>query len=114
MARSQKKMWLWICFSGWIIIPVVDDAYCGNGIEAQMGPHQQRLRVGVANASNAGLAVKLPQIMLKLGAEGGIFNVMDLAVEPLLVRRAAVSPLSPSPITSWGMRMLTSWARGKF
>jgi hypothetical protein len=46
---------------------------------------QQRLGVCVGDTADAGIAGELVQITFKFGTEGGIFNVMDLPLEALLV-----------------------------
>ena len=42
---------------------------------------QQGLGVGVADAAEAAVAVEIGQVLFKLGAEGGVFDVVDLALE---------------------------------
>ena len=67
-------------------IGIVDDANGGDGVQAQMGPHQQGLGVGIGDAADAAAPVEIGQIRLKLGAEGGVLNIVDLAVEPVVYR----------------------------
>ena len=60
---------------------VVDNAHGGQGKQAQMAAEQQRLRIGVGDTADADGAAHLGQVIFKFGAERGIFNVMDLALE---------------------------------
>ena len=46
-----------------------------------MGADQQGLGVGVADAADAGLAVEVGQVLFKLGAEGGVLDVVDLPLK---------------------------------
>ena len=46
-----------------------------------MGPDQQGLGIAVADAADAAVSVKLRQVLFKLGAEGGVFNGVDLPLE---------------------------------
>ena len=46
-----------------------------------MGADQQGLGVGVADAADAGAAVEFCQVLFKLGAEGGVFDGVNLALE---------------------------------
>ena len=50
-----------------------------------MGPHQQGLGVRVADAADAAVAVELGDILLKFGPEGGVLNIVDLALEAVLL-----------------------------
>ena len=54
-----------------------------------MGADQQGLGVGVADAADAGVAVEVGEVLFELGAEGGVLDVVDLALEavPLIVDR---------------------------
>ena len=63
------------------VLGIVDDAHGGDGVEPQMGAHQQRLGVGVADAADAAAAVEVPQVVFELGAEGGILDGVDLPLE---------------------------------
>ena len=67
------------------LLGVVDDAHRGDGVQPQVGAHQQGLGIGVADAADAAVAVEVGQIPLKLGAEGGVFNVVDLALKAVLL-----------------------------
>ena len=60
------------------LIDVVDDTHRADGVQAQMGAHQQRLGVGVADAAHADVALELMQRAFKFRAEGGVFNIVDL------------------------------------
>ena len=46
-----------------------------------MRPHKQRLRVCVTYAADAAASVELVKILFKLGAEGGVVDIVDLALE---------------------------------
>ena len=46
-----------------------------------MGPHEQRLRVGIADAADAAATLEILQILFKFGPERGIFNIVDLALK---------------------------------
>ena len=64
---------------------VVDDAHGGDGVHPQVGAHQQGLGVGVADAADAGAAVEVRQVLFKFGAEGGVFDGVDLPLEAVLL-----------------------------
>ena len=64
------------------LVDVVDDTHRADGVQAQMGAHQQRLWVGVADAAHADVALELMQRAFKFRAEGGVFNIVDLPDEP--------------------------------
>ena len=66
------------------ILRVVDDANGSNGVQAQMGADQKRLGIGIADTADAGGAVELGQVLLKLGTERGVFNGVNLTLEPVL------------------------------
>ena len=65
-------------------VGVGDDAHRGDGIQPQVGAHQQGLGVGVADAAQSRVAGKITQILFKFRAKRGIFNVMNLAVKALI------------------------------
>ena len=65
------------------LLGVVDDAHRGDGVQSQVGPYQQGLGVSVADAADAAAPVEIGQILLKLGAEGGVLNGVDLPLEPI-------------------------------
>ena len=65
-------------------VGVVDDAHGGDGVQPQVGAHQQGLGVGVADAADGGTAVELGEILVELGAEGGVLDVVDLPLEAVL------------------------------
>ena len=46
-----------------------------------MGAHQQRLRVGIADAADPARSGKISEILIKSGAEGGVRDGMDLPVK---------------------------------
>ena len=62
---------------------VGDDAHGADGEQTQVAAHQQGLGVGIGDTAQTGLAVHGVHIFLKLGAEGGIFNVVNLTLEAL-------------------------------
>ena len=66
------------------LLGVVDDTHGRDGVQAQMGAHQQGLWVGVADAADPRVAMKFRQILLKLGAEWGVLNGVDLPLEAVL------------------------------
>ena len=70
MCFSQK-----ICYQ---FIGIIDYTDGGNGIKAQMGADEQGLRVNVADAAKAAAAVEVLQVVFKLGAEGGVLDIVDL------------------------------------
>ena len=49
-----------------------------------MGSDQQGLRIGIADAADAAATVEVRQILLELGAEGGVLDGVDLALESVL------------------------------
>ena len=49
-----------------------------------MAAHQQRLGVGVGDAAQTEAALEFGQIVFEFGAEGGIFDVVDLTLEALV------------------------------
>ncbi len=63
---------------------VLNDAHGRDGVQPQMGAHQQGLGIRIADAADARPPVERGKILLELGAEGGVFNVVDLPVETLL------------------------------
>ena len=63
------------------LIGIVDYTNRAYGIQPQMGAHQQRLRVCIAYAAHANMPLKLAQVAFELSAEGGVFNIMNLADE---------------------------------
>ena len=65
-------------------IKVVDLADCRDCKAAQMRLNQQRLRLEVGNTSDTEIALHLVDIPLKLGAERGIFDVVDCTVKAAL------------------------------
>ena len=66
------------------LIQIVDLSHSGNGIGAVMGAHNQRLGLIVGNTSDAQIAVHFTEVLVELGAEGGILDIMYRPVEPLL------------------------------
>ena len=63
------------------LLRVVDDAHRGDGEHPQVGAHQQGLGIAVADAADAALAVEVGQVLLELGAEGGVLDGVDLPLE---------------------------------
>ena len=76
------------------LLRIVDDAHGGDGVQAQMGPHQQRLGVRIADAADTAASGKFAQIVLELGPKRRIFNVVNLTLEAALavVQRHAAAP----------------------
>ena len=66
------------------LLSIVDDAHGGDGEQAQVAAHQQGLGVGIGDTAHTGNAGHLGQIIFKLGAEGRIFNVVNLPLKALL------------------------------
>ena len=66
------------------LVGIVDDAHGGDGEKPQMRADQQRLRVGIADAANAAASGKIAQVLLELGPEGGVLDIVDLALKALL------------------------------
>ena len=64
-------------------VGIVDAAHRGDGVQTEMGTDQQRLRIGVTDTADAAAAVEVLKILLELGTEGRILNVVDLALEPV-------------------------------
>ena len=62
------------------LVGIVDDAHRADCINAQLGTDQDGLGIGVGNAADGGSSLHLIQDALKLGAEGGILNVVDFAL----------------------------------
>ena len=62
---------------------VVDNAHRGDGKQPQVGPDQQGLGIRIADAADTGATLEILQILLKLGAEGAVFNVVNLPLEPV-------------------------------
>ena len=63
---------------------VVDAAHGGDGEVAQVGAHDQRLGLVIGDAADAHVALHVVDIPLKLGAEGGVFDVVDGSLEAVL------------------------------
>ena len=64
---------------------IVDDADRRKGERAQMAAHDKRLRVGVADAADAGIAGEVGQVIFEARAERGVRNRVDFALEALLL-----------------------------
>ena len=65
-------------------VDVVDAPDGGDGEVSQVRAHDQRLRLGIGDASDAQRALHGRHIPLKLGAERGVFDVVNGPVVPLL------------------------------
>ena len=65
-------------------VGIVDDANGRDRINTKVRANQQRLGVGIADAAHGNVAFELMQVLFKLGAEGSIFNIMNLAGKALL------------------------------
>ena len=50
-----------------------------------MRTDQQGLRVGIGDTADTAAAVEIRQVLFKLGAEGRVFDVVDLALEAALL-----------------------------
>ena len=75
------------------LFEIVDAPDGRDGKVAEVRTHQQRLRLAVRNAPDADVSLHLVKIAFEFGAEGGIFDVMDGAVEPAFpVDRHAPAP----------------------
>ena len=60
---------------------VVDPADHADGVGPVVGADQQRLRLRVADAADGRKALHLVEDVLKPGAEGRVFDVVDLALQ---------------------------------
>ena len=61
------------------LLCVVDLAHGGDGIEAEVGTHQKRLGIGIADAADAAAAAfEVRQIFFKFGPERGVGDGVDL------------------------------------
>ena len=65
------------------LVRVADSAHGGNGVQTHVRTHEQRLRIDVADAADARTAVKLGEILLKLGAKRRVFDAVNLPLEPI-------------------------------
>ena len=63
------------------LLGIVDLADGGDGVNPEVGAHQQRLGIGVADAADAARALEVRQILFKAGAEGGVCDGVDLPVK---------------------------------
>ena len=84
-AQRQKLLALVGEISLHQLVGVVDDADRHDGVQAQMGAHEQRLGVAVADAAEPRVAAEVREVPLKLRPKGRIFNVVYLALEALLL-----------------------------
>ena len=66
------------------LLGIIDASYRADGEQAQVGTHQQRLGIRVADAADTAAAVEIGDVFLKLGSERCILNVVDLAMETAL------------------------------
>ena len=62
-----------------------DQADGGDGIQAEPGADQKRLRVRIADAADTDVSVEAGEVFFKLRPEGRILNVVDLTLEPVLL-----------------------------
>ena len=67
------------------LVGVVDPPYGGDGEQTQMRPDQQGLRVGIGDGADTGVALEFGKIRFKLGAERGVFDIVNLALEAQLL-----------------------------
>ena len=65
------------------LVGVVDFAHGHNGVGAMVRPHNQGLGLVVGDAPNAQMALHAGHVLVELGAEGRVFNVVDGAVKAL-------------------------------
>ena len=66
------------------LIGIVDDPHRADGVGSQLGTNQQRLGIGIADTADHRGALHFFENMLKLGSEGGVFDVMDLPLQAFL------------------------------
>ena len=60
---------------------VVDGADDANGVGAQIGADEQRLRLAVADTADSGRALHALQNVGKAGTEGSAFNAVDFPLK---------------------------------
>jgi hypothetical protein len=63
------------------LVRIGDLADGGDGKGTMMGPDDQRLRLKIRNAADAHMALHLQNILLKLRAEIGAFDIVDRPVK---------------------------------
>ena len=68
------------------LLGVVDGAHRGDAERAQVRAHQQRLRVGVADAADAAATVEALQVVFEARAERRVLDRVDLALEASFLR----------------------------
>ena len=64
---------------------VIDDPHGGDGVEPEMGTHQQGLGVAVADAADAAAAVEIAQIAFEFRAERRALDIVDLPLKGMAV-----------------------------
>ena len=60
---------------------VVDDAYRRNAESAEVRAYQKRLRIGVADATDAAASVEALQVVFEFRSKRRVFNRMDFSLE---------------------------------
>ena len=70
--------------AGHQLIHVIDFADGGNGIGSVVGTDDQRLGFKIGNAANTQIALHVMDVIVKLGTEGRILNIVDGPVEAIL------------------------------
>ncbi len=63
------------------LLGVLDDAHGGDGVQPQVGAHQQGLGIRVADAANARLPMEGGQVLFELCTEGSVLNIVNLPVK---------------------------------
>ena len=70
------------------LLEVVDDADGADGINAQVRMDEHGLRVGVADAADAGIALHLGNVAFKFCPKGAVFNVVNISLKAKVGRDA--------------------------
>ena len=63
---------------------VVDTAHRDNGIGAMVGTDDQRLRLIIRNTADSQISGHFRHILVELGTEGGVLDVMNGTIEPFI------------------------------
>ena len=63
---------------------IIDDAHCRDRIDPEVRAHQQRLRIGIADAADAARTAKIIEVVLEFGPERRVRDRVDLSAEPVL------------------------------
>ena len=67
------------------LVGVVDTTYRRDGKDTQMRANEQGLRIRIADAADAAVAVKLCEVILEAGAKRRVLDRVNLALEALLI-----------------------------